>query len=427
VGDWVIWVGIALVAVLTFFTTLNFALRVPSRARIAEQFERAGRTEQWEGFVIDRPRFLLATAVLRTAAAMGLLLIFLRLLPPDGLIVAFALALLVVLVFGIAVPNAWAKHGGEVLIVRALPVLRAVRLLCHPLIVMMELFDPLVRRLCGVPVLDAKAYADELEQEILNAVSEMEQRGAVDEEEKEMIESVIELRDTLVEEIMTPRTDIVAIPADAGLEDVKAIVRTKGHSRIPVYGETIDTVLGVLYAKDLIPLEDGVDFNARQVMRKVSFIPESKHVRDLLHEFQEQKVHIAVVLDEYGGTAGLVTIEDILEELVGEIADEYETTEPATLKRIDADTVEVDARMNIDDLNDELNIDLPEDEDFETVGGFVFSTMGKIPQVGETCAHNNVALTVIAAGPRRITRLKLRITRPQDNGQASPTGRSVAP
>ncbi|MCP4641967.1 MAG: DUF21 domain-containing protein, partial [bacterium] len=286
-GDWVTWVGILLVVILTFLTTLNFALRIPSRARIAEQFERAGQTERWERFVIDHARFLLATAVLRTATAMGLLLVAIRLLPQYGQAISFAAALLVVLVFGIAIPNAWAKHGGESLIVRFLPVLRAVRLLCHPLIVVMELFDPLVRRLCGVPVLDAKAYADELEQEILSAVSEMEQRGAVDEEEKEMIESVIELRDTLVEEIMTPRTDIIAIPADAGLEEVKAIVRTKGHSRIPVYGETIDTVLGVLYAKDLISLESGADFDVRKVMRKVSFIPESKHVRDLLHEFQE--------------------------------------------------------------------------------------------------------------------------------------------
>ena len=420
-GDWVIWVGILLVVVLTFLTTLNFALRIPSRARIAEQFERAGRTERWDRFVIDHPRFLLATAVLRTATAMGLLLVAIRLLPQYGRAIAFAAALLVVLVFGIAIPNAWAKHGGESLIVRSLPVLRVVRLLCHPLIVVMELFDPLVRRLCGVPVLDAKAHADELEQDILSAVSEMEQRGAVDEEEKEMIESVIELRDTLVEEIMTPRTDIIAIAADAGLEEVKAIVRTKGHSRIPVYGETIDTVLGVLYAKDLISLENGADFDVRQVMRKVSFIPESKHVRDLLHEFQGRKVHIAVVLDEYGGTAGLVTIEDILEELVGEIVDEYETTEPATLKRIDDDTVEVDARMSIDDLNDELNIDLPEDESYETVGGFVFSTMGKIPLVGEKCVHNNVSLTVIEAEPRRIARLELRITRQRDNGQESPT------
>lgn len=421
---WVVWAGVALTAALMFFTTLNFALRIPSRARIAEEFERAGRTAEWERFVLYRPKFLLATAVLRAGTAMGVLLVSFALVAPagdpptrHGLLLAFVCALLIVLVFGIAIPNAWAKYRGEALIVRALHVLRGTYLLFYPFILVMELLDPFVRRLCGVPVMDAKAYADELEQEILNAVSEMEKRGAVDEEEKEMIESVIELRETLVEEVMTPRTDIMAIPKEATIEEVKEIIRTKGHSRIPVYSETIDTILGMLYAKDLIRMDDEARFEVTKLMRKVSFIPESKHVKDLLHEFQEEKVHIAVVLDEYGGTAGLVTIEDILEELVGEIVDEYDAAEPVSLKRIDQNTVEVDARMNIDDLNDELNISLPEDEDYETIGGFVFATMGKIPQVGEKCEHDNVALTVIEAGPRRVKRLRLHITSQQNNGQ----------
>lgn len=152
-------------------------------------------------------------------------------------------------------------------------------------------------------------------------------------------------------------------------------------------------------------------------MRKVFFIPESKLVRDLLREFQAQKLHIAVVLDEYGGTAGLVTIEDILEELVGEIRDEYDPAAPAELKRIDENTAEIDARMRIDDLNDQFNIELPEDEDYETLGGFVFSRMGKIPKVGERCEHNNIAIQVIAAEPRRITRLRLSIARISENDQ----------
>ena len=137
----------------------------------------------------------------------------------------------------------------------------------------------------------------------------------------------------------------------------------------------------------------------------------------MLHEFQEKKVHLAVVLDEYGGTAGLVTIEDILEELVGEIVDEYEPEEPAAIRRIDERTVEVDARMRIDDLNDELNVELPEDEDYETIGGFVFSTLGKIPKVGERCQHDNVGIQVIAAEPRRITRLRLNIAPANGEGQ----------
>jgi CBS domain containing-hemolysin-like protein len=273
----------------------------------------------------------------------------------------------------------------------------------------LELFDPILRRLAGAPVLDAQSAADELEQEILDVVSEGELHGAVDEEEKEMIESVIELGDTHVVEIMTPRTEIAALPAEADLPAVLDMIRTKGHSRIPVYEGTIDTILGVLYAKDLLGRTEEGPFQLRAVMRKASFIPESKLVRDLLREFQKQKVHIAIVLDEYGGTAGLATIEDILEELVGEIADEYETSSPAALKRIDETTYEVDARMRIDEINDQLNVLLPDDRDYETIGGFVFSTLGKIPKVGERCQFDNIGIQVLAAEPRRITRLLLKL------------------
>ena len=419
--DWVIWVGFLVLITLMIFSTLNLALRPPSRVRIAERFEKSGLRHVFEAFIAIRPQYLLATAVLRSAATLALLLISFYVVDTSArgrtidTVAAGAVALALVLVFGVAIPNAWAKYAGESLVVRLLPLLSVVRIVCYPLIVVLELFDPLVRRLAGVPVRDAKFYADELEREILDVVSEGERQGAVDEEEKEMIESVIELTDTHVEEIMTPRTDVVALAKDADLDTVLSTIRAKGHSRIPVYDGTIDTILGVLYAKDLLQREDGTPFDLTAVMRKVLFIPESKLVRELLHEFQERKVHIAVVLDEYGGTTGLVTIDDILEELVGEIRDECDPTVPVELKRIDDHTAEVDARMRIDELNDELKIELPENEDYETLGGFVFSRMGKIPKVGEHCAHNNINIEVIAAEPRRVTRLRLNIASPSEN------------
>lgn len=411
---------------LTLFSTLNLALRIPSRVRIAERFERLGRGEKFEAFVAMRPQYMLATALLRSTATVGLLLICLQQVRsadspaelPD-LAVASIIALILVLVFGVAIPNAWAKYSGEMLIVRVLPFLAGVRLVCYPIIVVLELFDPFVRRLAGVPKRDAKTYADELEQEILDVVSEGERHGAVDEEEKEMIESVIELTDTHVEEVMTPRTEIVAIPKDADLETVLETIRIKGHSRIPVYDETIDTILGVLYAKDLLQRDADAPFDLTSMIRKVPFIPEVKLVRDLLREFQAQKLHLAVVLDEYGGTAGLVTIEDILEELVGEIRDEYDPSAPIEIERVDERTVEVDARMRIDDLNDRLNIELPEDGDYETIGGFVFSRMGKIPKIGERCEHENIGIDVIAAEPRRIRRLRLSITSTSEQNHAA--------
>ena len=424
-SDWVTWAGLLALATLTLFSTLNLALRLPSRARIAERFERSGRADTFEAFVAVRPQYTLATAVLRSIATLATLLIALHFVGAADatagtwdVTVACITALLFVLIFGVAIPNAWAKYAGESLIVRVLPLLAGVRLLCYPIIVLLEVFDPLVRRLAGVPTRDAKSYADELEQEILDAVSEGERHGAVDEEEKEMIESVIELTDTRVEEIMTPRTEVVAIPKDADRDKVLETIRAKGHSRIPVYDETIDTILGVLYAKDLLQREASAPFDLTTTMRKAFFIPESKLVRDLLREFQEQKLHIAVVLDEYGGTAGLVTIEDILEELVGEIRDEYDPTAPVEIRRLDEHTVEVDARMRVDDLNDQLDIELPEDGDYETIGGFVFSRMGKIPKIGERFEHDNISIDVIAAEPRRITRLRLSVLPGSEQKQA---------
>ncbi len=436
------------VAALSLLSTLHAALRAPSRARLAEQFERHRSATDLSRFVVRRGQFILTTGVLRSACVLFLFINVLYLFDRADsiggdlrrIVTACLTAWSLLVVFGVAVPNAWAKYAGEWLIVRCLPVLTLLRLVCFPLIAVLGLFDPLIRRLAGVPTQDAKSFSDELEQEILHVVSEGEMHGAVDEDEKEMIESVIELTDTHVDEIMTPRTDIIAVAKDADHARVMDAIRTSGHSRIPVYDGTIDSILGIIYAKDLLlpfgerpggerpgegrPSEDR-PFDAAAIMRRVLFIPETKPVRDLLREFQSQKVHIAVVLDEYGGTAGLVTIEDILEELVGEIADEYEADVPKEMKRIDEHTVEVDARMRIDDLNDELDLDFPTDGDFETVGGYVFSTLGRIPRVGERCEHDAVTLQVLAAEPHRI--LRLRLTLPQKDGEDTPRSADEAP
>ena len=422
--SWELGAGLISLVSVTLFSTLNVALRLPSRGRIADQFERWGRQAAFERFVATRHRFMLTTALLRSTGVLVLFATALfisldgeREIIPLRIAVACVTSWAMVLIFAIAIPNAWAKYSGEWLIVRCLPLLSLADFLCRPAVVVAELFDPLVRRLAGAPVRDAKSFADELEQEILSFVSEGEIHGAVDEEEKEMIESVFELGDMRAEEIMTPRTEVIAIPVDTGLDQVLETIRTKGPSRIPVYEGNIDTILGVLYAKDLLGRDADAPFDIREIMRKPLFIPESKPVPELLRELQARRVHMAIVLDEYGGTAGLVTLEDILEELVGELADEYETETTVGVKKIDEFTYEVDARMRIDDLSDELNIDLPDDKDYETIGGFVFSTLGKIPQAGESCTHDNIAIQVIAAEPRRITRVRVKITPPaQPNG-----------
>ncbi len=414
---WIIWVGLASLVGLALFSTLNITLRSPSRARIAEQLEELGGEQALKNFVTRRHHYTLATAILRATTVVALILSVLAYAfgtrPADsigrtlaGCLVAWTL----LLIFGVAIPYAWAKYAGEWLTVRCRWLLAATRIVAYPILAILDIFDPLVRRLAGVPLEDVQSYADKIEEEILNAVSEGELHGAVDSEEKQMIESVIELGEQRVAEIMTPRTDIVAVKVDDSKEALLDVIRGHGHSRIPIYENTIDTILGVLYVKDILRHADDSPFQIRSLMRKALFIPESKPVRDLLREFQRRKLHIAIVLDEYGGTAGLVTIEDILEEVVGELADEYEVAEPESIKKIGEQTYEVDARVRIDELNERLNIEVPEHADYETIGGFVFSTMGKIPKVGETCERDAFAMQVIGAEPRRVTRVLLTLT-----------------
>jgi CBS domain containing-hemolysin-like protein len=419
--------AVGLLLILLFFATIHIALRQHSRVRITETLRLKGREHLMERFVASQSKLQLCMAALRTSCSIALTLIVLRMLGlsilPDSLstyVLSFVVALTLVLIFGVAVPSAWAKYRGEQLLALSMPLLMFLSMVFYPLVWVLSHFDSLVRRLAGVPPQDEDGAAARLERELLDAVSEGEKLGAVDEEEKEMIESVMDLRDTDVAEIMTPRTEIAAIETGACLSDIKDLIRRVGHSRIPIFDENIDRVVGTIYAKDLLHVEDTADFKATAVMRPALFIPESKNLRDLLHEFQSQKVHMAIVLDEYGGTAGLVTIEDILEELVGEIADEYDPDEPAAMIRIDEDTVDIDARMRVDELNERLDICIPENEDYDTIGGFVFSTMGRIPMAGEQCAHDLVEIKVIDAEPRRINRVRLHVLRnskPEEHGE----------
>jgi putative hemolysin len=285
----------------------------------------------------------------------------------------------------------------------------------------LHLFDPVVRRVSGASLSnDAESDASD---EVMSVVEEHESVGSVDSEQKDMIEAVFDLTDTLAGEIMTPRTDIEGIEYGTPLTEIRDLILEAGHSRIPVYGENLDDIMGVLYVKDLIKListEQLDEFDLKNYLRDVLMIPESKSVRDLLAEFKSTKVHIAIVLDEYGGTAGLVTIEDILEELVGDIEDEYEEDEEKpTVRKIADDLFEVDARVYIDDLNDELEVELPEDEDYETVGGFVFSTLGHVPEVGESFSHANLAVTVLAAEKTKVLSVQIQIQHADETNSVS--------
>jgi CBS domain containing-hemolysin-like protein len=413
----VIVAGLVLLVLTVYISTLAYALPVHSRARLSAILPEP-RREKWIAW-LERYEWELHTlaSLLRLGLSLVLLILLCAWYSQDrgGAVDMFTLAtaglvaIVLLALCAIALPHALAVHAGEAVLSWSLGLLMVLRVVFWPFGRFADAVEFVVRRLLGKAEFTEAAETERLEQEILDAVSEGEAVGAVDEDKKEMIESVFELDETPVNAIMTPRTDIHAVPAEAGYEQVRDMILSTGHSRIPVYEGSIDHIIGVVYAKDLLKLGPGDPFDVRALMRTAPYVPETKTLDELLDEFRATKVQIAIVLDEYGGTAGLATLEDILEELVGEIDDEYDQPPPPAMNRIDPETLEVDARVHISEINEELETELPEDQDYETVGGFVFATLGRIPAAGEEFQHANLRVTIIDAEPRRIKRLRIQV------------------
>jgi putative hemolysin len=246
------------------------------------------------------------------------------------------------------------------------------------------------------------------EEEIKMLIDAGSEGGAILDGEKEMIYSIFQFGDTLAREVMVPRIDMVALEATTTIQDALSTIIEAGHSRIPVYEESIDHVYGLLYAKDLLPLmrEGDLARSIRDFLRPAYFVPESKKAGDLLTDLQQRKIHLAVVVDEYGGTAGLVTVEDLIEEIVGEIRDEYDFHEEEVYQRIGDNEYIFDAGIDLDDLNRQLEVDLPT-EDSDTLGGYIFSQLGKVPVEGEQIESNDLHLEVLSVDDRRIRKIRV--------------------
>ncbi len=414
----IVLIGLVLLGLTSGVSVLAYALPIRSRARLSELLPEQNQESRLDW--VDEHEWELETLASLLRLMLGLGVVFTVLhwvrveLGTAGLaawLVAGVTSLTALAIFAIGVPHALAVHAGDAVLARSLGVLWLLRTLLWPVGRLFALVEFVVRRLLGKLEQTAEAETERAEQDILDAVSEGEAYGAVDEDKKEMIQSVFALDQTAVSAIMTPRTDVDAVATDAGYEDVRALILRTGHSRIPVYEGSVDHIVGVLYAKDLLRLNPAEPFDARKAMRTAPYVPETKTLNELLNEFRTTKVQIAIVLDEYGGTAGLATLEDILEELVGEIDDEYDQRPPPALNRIDDDTLEVDARVHISEINAELEIELPEEADYETIGGFVFATLGKIPTAGDEFRRDNIEVRILDAESRRIRRLRIHVVR----------------
>jgi CBS domain containing-hemolysin-like protein len=322
------------------------------------------------------------------------------------LAVLLPLALLTYIVGDLA-PSAFGVAYADQAAALVTSIMRPIVLIFSPLVSLMMRLSRTISRISGGEDLK-KAVTEE---EIMSLVDVGQQGGAIEDEEKEMIYSVLQFGETLAREVMVPRPDVVAVEIDQTLDEALAKFIASGHSRLPVYEEEIDDIKGLLYAKDLLNLwhSDGKkQATIRALMRPAYFVPETKRADMLFKEMQDRKIHLAIIVDEYGGTAGIVTIEDLIEEIVGDIRDEYDINEEAEYVELSANEYIVDGSMNLDDLNEMLSTDLPTEE-ADSIGGYIYSKLGHVPEIGEIIEEpeHHVRMRIEAVENRRIRKVHI--------------------
>lgn len=335
--------------------------------------------------------------------------------PLTAMLLITVVAVMITLIFGELIPREIARVYAEPIALWAI----------YPFNVLSHFAGPLARLITRTSRLITGRWNEAgehslgtiTEEDLRTYVDASEEGGLLKENEKEMIYSIFDLGDTLAREVMVPRIDIVAVEADATVSEALDIILEGGHSRLPVYDDSIDNIIGILYAKDLLAhwRQGGQPRAIRGLEREVYYVPETKAVSDLLRELQSKKVHIAIVVDEYGGTAGLVTIEDILEEIVGDIQDEYDVEE-FYMDRISDDEYIFSARADLDDINDIMSVELPTDES-DTLGGLVYSMLGRVPGIGDSLDVADVHLTVLTIEGRRIGTVKAQRLKHNSDGK----------
>ncbi len=400
----------------SFFSAIETALVALSRHRLSHLRETrkpyARAIQSW----LDNPNKLLTTmliginlvaigsSALATTITINLAHLFnwRQELVVGGSTAAVAL---IVIMFGEIIPKIVAIHNPErVALLLLLPLWWIDIALTPATGAMVWASNGFIRLFGGKPERSGPFVT---EAEILTLLSIGEKEGVLEKQEREMITGVLEFTDATVAEVMVPRVDMVAAECGKTVEEMVAFAEEAGHSRIPVYRGTVDNIVGVLYTKDLLKgIAEGKEQEKIEgLLREAYFVPENKRLVDLLKEFQKKRMHLALVVDEYGGTSGLVTLEDLLEEIVGEIRDEYDTEEPL-FRRVDAQTLRVDARIGLEELSELLGTELPEGE-YQTLGGLVMDLAGRVPKEGESVRHGHLEFVVEKVLRRRILNVKV--------------------
>jgi len=410
---------VLLSALLTGAEAAYFSL---GRARLKRLAEEQGPTESPQVPLLTRPHELLVTllvgiTLVNIAASALAATMAAKLFGPAGLAVAIGAMTVLIVVFGEVLPMTLAVEHPE----------RYSAWVSRPVAWLSALLWPVRAILNGLTAVTLRFVGSSLKQgepeiseaELRTLVDVGAREGVVDRTEREMIHKVFELEDTLVREVMVPRPDMFCLDVATPTAEILPLLREQLHSRVPVFEETVDQIVGVLYTKDLLPYLRGLpgDFDLRSRLHPPYFVPESKRADALLREFQAKKLHLAIVVDEYGGTAGLVTLEDLLEELVGEIRDEFDEEE-RLIQKVDAATYRVSGKLPIDELNAATGLNLP-NESFDTVGGWVLDLFGRVPHKGEKAQTSEVSVAVEKVQRTRVVEVLVKLNRRSDGSRAA--------
>lgn len=368
-----------------------------------------GNFNKITGLIANRSEFLLVTLLIGNNLVNVSIATIAALMTMDifsgtgyetlGMFVEVFVIGLIILLIGEITPKTYAIRHRIQFIKRFSPLIVVIYYLLYPLSFIIE-------KIVGIfigKIRNIDTISQYTRQDIENLMEAGGEDGALEEDEKNMINSIFEFSEKTAKEIMVPRVDMMTIPADITTKELYSFINENNFSRIPVYKNNIDNIIGILYIKDLLHHIKSLDdnLNISKILREVTFIPESKDIANLLKMFQKEKTHIAVVVDEYGGTAGMITLEDIIEEIVGEIQDEFDEEE-RLFRRINDNAYEFDAKIPIDDLNEILSLNLPENEDYESLGGYLYDLFGEVPEVGDRKSFNGYTFTILSVHKQRI-------------------------
>ncbi len=409
-----------------FFSGSEVALFSIDKKKVHEIRKKHGLIGGYINLLIENPRRLLVTILLgntivNIAASITSVLIALdiartyNISKEIALSVQIILLTIIILLIGEITPKLWAnKYPAQFATIVSIP-LYWISVIFFPVA---KILNDLLR--ISTSKLKANKLKTALHSTEISELADLSlEKGTIEQDEQELIQGIVSFRSVTVREIMTPRVDIVAVSLNASFEELMKTITESGHSRIPLYGKSLDDIQGIIYAKDLLPYLKNPELrktlSLKKIAREALFVPETKHINDLLHDFQEKKLHLGIVVDEYGGTAGLISLEDILEEIVGDIRDEYDKEESQIIKLSENEYL-VSGKISIDELNDLLDYDFSSvNKDYDTVGGFILNQAGIIPSQGFHFTFNNYKFTVKEISNKRIRKVLIEKLSQQNN------------